>query len=255
MTVLDTPSPIIPVRFRPVVLDLYRNIHKASVANCSPSPATPAPGPERRLWSRRARRAGALGRAAAGGSRRDRGRSTSDPCSKRTCPASPSGSPTITTRSIDCVAGLWSLAEEVRSVPGPRNAAVHELYIELASFTGTYLLHQDFEEREINPALEETIGVDEMVRIHEAIIATMEPQELIQRPGRDVAGDEHRRPRRAPRRDARERTRAGVRGGLEPRRLGPHAVRPSRRRTAARDRLSPVTVLELIAHLVRLPRR
>jgi hypothetical protein len=64
-------------------------------------------------------------------------------------------------------------------VTGPRNDAVHELYVELASFTSAYLAHQDLEERVINPTLEDTIGFEGMLSIHNAIVGTMEPQELI----------------------------------------------------------------------------
>lgn len=74
---------------------------------------------------------------------------------------------------------LCALASGVCNATGPRNEAMHEMYIELASFTGSYLQHQDLEERVINPTLEDTIGVDEMVRIHQSIIAGMQPQELM----------------------------------------------------------------------------
>jgi hypothetical protein len=181
MTVLDTAiTPINPVRFRPVVLDLYRGIHKGirgelfavvgEAGRVDPSDNN--------------------GLAALAGQVRsvahflEHHAATED---AHIGPVLDEQVPDIAARiaedheSFDRrVAGLCSLAEEVRSVPGSRNEAVHELYIELASFTGSYLLHQDFEERVINPTLEETIGVAEMVRIHEAIIATMEPQELMQ---------------------------------------------------------------------------
>lgn len=60
-----------------------------------------------------------------------------------------------------------------------RRALLHELYVDLAGFTGAYLLHQDFEEREVGQALESAIGVDGVVGIHMAILANMPPQQLI----------------------------------------------------------------------------
>ena len=74
---------------------------------------------------------------------------------------------------------LTALAEDIRTSTDPRGPALHELYIELAAFTGQYLAHQDVEEREVNPALEDAIGFDGMLGIQNEIIATMAPQELI----------------------------------------------------------------------------
>jgi hypothetical protein len=54
----------------------------------------------------------------------------------------------------------------------------HHLYLELASFTGTYLEHQDLEERVIMPALEQAIGVEGVGAIHDAIIANIPPEEM-----------------------------------------------------------------------------
>lgn len=73
---------------------------------------------------------------------------------------------------------LVELAGEA-STAGSRRALLHELYVELASFTGAYLLHQDVEEREVSQALEAALGVDGVVGIHMAIIANMPPQQLV----------------------------------------------------------------------------
>ncbi len=59
-----------------------------------------------------------------------------------------------------------------------RRAPMHELYVELSAFTGTYLLHQDFEERLVGQALESAVGVDGVLAIHAAIIGNMPPQQL-----------------------------------------------------------------------------
>lgn len=55
----------------------------------------------------------------------------------------------------------------------------HQLYVELASFTSTYLAHQDTEERIVMPALEAAIGIDAVLAIHGGIIASIPPDELM----------------------------------------------------------------------------
>jgi len=74
------------------------------------------------------------------------------------------------------VAGLRGLADEVRVASGARaRAAVHTLYLELASFTGAYLQHQDFEERHAMRALAAALPVEELVAIDQAIVASIPP--------------------------------------------------------------------------------
>jgi hypothetical protein len=55
---------------------------------------------------------------------------------------------------------------------------VQRLYLALASFTGDYLAHQDVEERVIMPALEAEVGVEDVVAIHQAILAGIPPEEM-----------------------------------------------------------------------------
>ncbi len=77
------------------------------------------------------------------------------------------------------VAWLIELAGEARgATPGDRRQAIHELYIEMASFAGAYLAHQDFEERTLVPALLDRIGADEIRAIHARIIAGMSPEQF-----------------------------------------------------------------------------
>jgi hypothetical protein len=59
-----------------------------------------------------------------------------------------------------------------------RRASVHRLYLELASFTGTYLEHQDVEERQVMPALEAAIGVEAVAAIEQAILSSIPPDEM-----------------------------------------------------------------------------
>jgi hypothetical protein len=53
-----------------------------------------------------------------------------------------------------------------------------QLYLELASFTGAYLQHQDLEERVVNPALEAAIGPEALLEIDAALVANIPPQEM-----------------------------------------------------------------------------
>ena len=73
---------------------------------------------------------------------------------------------------------LGVLAGEVCGA-GAGRGPLHELYVELAAFTGAYLLHQDVEERLVSQALESAIGVDGVVGLHMAIVGGMPPQQLI----------------------------------------------------------------------------
>ena len=56
---------------------------------------------------------------------------------------------------------------------------IFRVYIELASFTSTYLAHQDFEERDVMPALERAVGIDEVVALHQAIVGSIAPDEMM----------------------------------------------------------------------------
>ncbi len=76
---------------------------------------------------------------------------------------------------------IASLRDQATSIVGevaePRRA-LHRLYVELASFTGAYLEHQDVEERVVMPALQTAVGIDAVVAIHEAIVGPMPPEQM-----------------------------------------------------------------------------
>jgi hypothetical protein len=55
---------------------------------------------------------------------------------------------------------------------------VDDLYLELAAFTGTYLAHQDVEERVVAPRLLAVVGPDRVLSIHQGIIGSIPPDEL-----------------------------------------------------------------------------
>lgn len=75
--------------------------------------------------------------------------------------------------------GLRGTASEAAAAgPDGRRLAVHQLYLDLASFTGSYLAHQDVEERVIMPALEAEVGVEAVVEVHHQILAGIPPEEM-----------------------------------------------------------------------------
>jgi hypothetical protein len=59
-----------------------------------------------------------------------------------------------------------------------RRRLVHNLYLDLATFTSSYLAHQDLEERVLMPGLERAIGVEAVVGIHHQILAAISPDEM-----------------------------------------------------------------------------
>jgi hypothetical protein len=59
-----------------------------------------------------------------------------------------------------------------------QRARVHQLYLELSSFTSAYLAHQDFEERVVQPALVAAIGTAAAEDLHAALVATIPPAEM-----------------------------------------------------------------------------
>ena len=77
------------------------------------------------------------------------------------------------TGSLVEVAGLVEAAR-----PADQRALVHHLYLELASFTGDYLRHQDVEERVVMPALESAVGVEAVLAIHQAIVGSIPPEQM-----------------------------------------------------------------------------
>jgi hypothetical protein len=66
---------------------------------------------------------------------------------------------------------------DLASTVGDRDAG-DELYLELASFTGAYLAHQDVEERVVQPALLASIGIEAGWALHGSIVAGIAPEEM-----------------------------------------------------------------------------
>lgn len=67
----------------------------------------------------------------------------------------------------------------VVATEGEQVGRTHRLYLELASFTGEYLRHQDVEERVIMPAIEAAVGPQRCGELHGAIVGSIPPEELM----------------------------------------------------------------------------
>ncbi|MCO8126215.1 hemerythrin domain-containing protein [Acidimicrobiia bacterium EGI L10123] len=76
------------------------------------------------------------------------------------------------------IALLAEQAADIVDGPGNPRWNGHRLYVELASFTSSYLAHQDLEERVIMPGLEDAIGADACLDIHQAVVGSIPPDEL-----------------------------------------------------------------------------
>jgi hypothetical protein len=75
------------------------------------------------------------------------------------------------------VADLQEMATAAVGTSTPAGG-VHRLYLELSSFTSTYLEHQDVEEQVVMPALESAVGPEAVMAIHQAILASIPPGEM-----------------------------------------------------------------------------
>ena len=72
---------------------------------------------------------------------------------------------------------LKNMAYEAVGAQGPaQRAEIHRLYTDLAAFTGSYLAHQDLEERVVMPALDEALGFEAVLGIHVSIVSSIPPR-------------------------------------------------------------------------------
>jgi hypothetical protein len=77
------------------------------------------------------------------------------------------------------MAGLVELADLAFAADrDDARAAMHDLYLDLASFTSAYLAHQAVEERVVMPALWNAFGFEPLLAIHEAILSSISPDEM-----------------------------------------------------------------------------
>jgi len=176
MTITEQPT---RTNFEIVALDLYRDIHKGIRSELFG--VTLEAG--RLDPSVRARRVDLAGRIRSAvdllASHADHEDRAVQPAIEQHLPAY---AETIATEHVAIEARMDTLVamavDAVDAVDG--HAAIHRLYLELASFTANYLQHQDFEERVVMPALDVAIGVPAVAEIHGAIIGSIPPDEMAQ---------------------------------------------------------------------------
>ena len=71
---------------------------------------------------------------------------------------------------------IQAQVERAATAPAAELAGrIHHVYCDLASFTSAYLDHQDFEERQVMPALAAVMDVEAVVAIDQAIVASIPP--------------------------------------------------------------------------------
>jgi hypothetical protein len=74
---------------------------------------------------------------------------------------------------------LVDLAATATEADGPDQRRLgHLLYLDLAAFASAYLAHQDFEERELMPALFDAVGFEATLGMHQAIVGSIPPEEM-----------------------------------------------------------------------------
>jgi hypothetical protein len=181
MTALDAPLLTDALTFDQVVMDLYRDIHKAirselfdltlTAGRTDPSDAT----------ARHALAAHVADVASLLIEHAEHEDDAIQPVLEKELPDLADGIEhdhhTLEAR----IEGLRDMAAtDIVSPPtGGERRSLHRLYIELASFTSAYLAHQDVEERVVMPALQTAVGVEQCVAIHGAIVGPMPPEQLI----------------------------------------------------------------------------
>ena len=71
------------------------------------------------------------------------------------------------------IEGIGKAAREAEN-----RAELHEIYLELAGFTSTYLAHQDLEERDLQPILLDAVGPQVMFETEQALVASIAPEDM-----------------------------------------------------------------------------
>ncbi|WCO68130.1 hemerythrin domain-containing protein [Iamia majanohamensis] len=87
----------------------------------------------------------------------------------------------VTTDHAVLDARLAAIVDRTRSAvdaPDDHRAQLHWAHLDLASFTSAYLAHQDLEERVVMPALDQAIGFEALLGLHQSIIGAIPPDEL-----------------------------------------------------------------------------
>ncbi|MEZ5143307.1 MAG: hemerythrin domain-containing protein [Acidimicrobiales bacterium] len=178
---ITPPAPVIPELrpFQPVVVDLYRDIHKGLRSELFAVT----------LEAGRLDPADAAGRAALADQVRDVVDVLVQHAEHEDTAIQPSLEAELPAMA-DQIAGqhaviegrmdqLVVLADEaVAAAEVDRRDAVHRLYLELSTFTGEYLAHQDVEERVVMPALQAAVGPEACAAINQASVSSIPPADM-----------------------------------------------------------------------------
>jgi hypothetical protein len=179
VTDMDTTTPLTAPAtvLRPVVYDLYRNIHKGIRAELfavtrAAGELDPSSEQDRQALAHQMRQVMTILMNHAG--HED---TWVQPALDRHLPALAgrihADHPVLEAR----IEGLLGRAEDNAAASTDLRWRTHQLYVETASFTSAYLTHQDFEERVVMPALEAAIGPDAVTEMDRALVASIPPDE------------------------------------------------------------------------------
>lgn len=80
---------------------------------------------------------------------------------------------------LKAFAELWRLAEDLSSAVTDRAGRLRRLYQRFALFVSDDLAHMHVEETEVMPLIEANFTQDEIVGIHQSLIASIPPSEMI----------------------------------------------------------------------------
>jgi hypothetical protein len=174
MTILDTTP-----RFEILALDLYRDVHKGIRAELfGVTLATGSSDP----FDRAARTALAERVTALAGLLESHAHHEDvaiEPALRVHLPAAAEQIAADHLRLEARFANVVELAAALRSVShGDERRLAQLLHLELAAFTGTYLEHQDLEERSVMPALFGAVGLEAVAAMETAIVSSIPPDEM-----------------------------------------------------------------------------
>jgi len=174
MTVLDTPT--IPVRFRPVVFDIYRNIHKgvrSELFNVVGTAGRLDPADDCGVVALAEHVPELVSVLVAHAEHEDE---FVQPVIERFQHSYAIEIAEAHPRLEAQMAELEVLAARASDAcPDQVRLLTHRFYLGLASFTAEYLQHQEFEEFEVMVMLSQHLSFEELLTIDNAIVASIEP--------------------------------------------------------------------------------
>jgi hypothetical protein len=179
MTITDPTTVPVRLPFQPVAFDLYRDIHKAIRAELFAVTTDAGRLDPADVAGRAALAAHCADVATLLVEHAEHEDGAIDPVLQRVLPdlaATIESDHEVLERRI---ADFRDLSAEVAAAAvADARVSLHHLYVDLASFTSAYLAHQDLEERVVMPALEQAVGFEVVLQIHESIVGPMPPEQM-----------------------------------------------------------------------------